>query len=127
MPQQRIYYDYINGKLMPYIYVLTFINGEINWDKPSFEYEVIKPFKHDDFYDFDSSLLTCSIFLSDFIFNDNRPHYFKLNLTSIKARLEQEYIDPYVIKQFVLGTYELQELMQLLPKERTMNLFMEVI
>lgn len=127
MPQQRIYYDYIDGKLMPYIYVLTFQNGEINWDKPLFEYEAIKPFKHDDIYDFDHSILTCSIFFTDFIFNNNRPLHFKLNLTSIKSRLERDYIDPYVIKQFVLGTFELQELLQLLPKERSMKLFLEVI
>ncbi|KAB2335045.1 hypothetical protein [Bacillus mesophilum] len=122
MPNQQIYYEYINGDLMPYIYVLTFESNEINWDKPVLEYEVIKPFRYDDLYEYDESILTAQIFIDDFIFNVNRMGFFKLNLSRISKRIERVGVDPAVITRFVIGTYDLQELITLLPEERKMTL-----
>lgn len=124
MPQQRIFYEFINGKLMPYIYVLTFGVGDINWEHPTLAYEAIKPFRHDDLYEFDDSILTTTILFSDFIFNLDHPNRFKLNLKRIKKRIEWNGVDPNVISQFVLGTYDLQELLIFLPKERKIDFVM---
>lgn len=121
MPNQRIFYDYINGKLSPYIYVLTFDDSEINWNKPYLTYEAIQPFRHENLFEFDDSILTASIFFSDFIFNVDHPNQFKLNMQKIKNRIEWNEVDPYIIRQFVLGTYELQELLILLPQERKLQ------
>jgi hypothetical protein len=118
MPRQRMYHEYVDGELIPFWYVLTFDSSKIQWDKSVLHYEVIKPFDFVERDEFDESIASISIFLSDLIFNETKPNVIGLNLNSIKGRIDRYGIEPELIHQFVLSTPELNDLLELLPTER---------
>ena len=120
MPQQRLYHDYVDNKLIPYWYVLSFELCQINWEKSVYYYEAIKPFEFVERHEFDESLISVSINLSDFIFNYESPNKIGLNLRSIRRRIERYGLDPSLVQQFVLSTPEIEELLMMLPEQRKM-------
>ncbi|MBN6887777.1 hypothetical protein ACUXCC_002920 [Cytobacillus horneckiae] len=122
MPKQSLFYDYIGGHLSPYLYVLTFELSEINWDKSILSYQVVKPFIYEDTFELDDSIITSSLMFSDFVFNVDTPDVFKLNIKKIKKRIMEQGIDPYVVNQFALPVHGLNEMLEMLPKERVMIL-----
>src|SRR5690606_5230466 len=120
MPQQRLYHEYVESNLIPYWYVLTFTLGQINWDKPVYYYDAIKPFEFVERDEFDESLIGVSINLSDFIFNYESPNKIGLNIRSIRRRIERYGLDPSLVQQFVLSTPGIEELLMMLPEQRKM-------
>lgn len=115
MPRQRLYYDYVDKLLIPYIYVLTFKPGEIKWDKPVYYYDAITPFNYVGVEDLDDSLNNAIIYFSDFIFHENYRDRFGLNLNLIKKRIKSHGVDPYVINQLILPTNDISKLLSMIP------------
>src|SRR5690606_30290424 len=101
-------------------YVLTFTLAQINWDKPVYYYDAIKPFEFVERDEFDESLIGVSIYLSDFIFNYESPYKIGLSLRRIRRRIERYGLDPWMVQQFVLSTPEVGDLLSVLPKQREM-------
>ncbi|MBL5769042.1 hypothetical protein [Heyndrickxia sporothermodurans] len=122
MPQQRVYHDYVNEKLVPYWYVLTFKPCEIDWDKSVFYFDVIKPFEFIERDEFDESILTFSLKMSDFLVNRDYPNKLGINIKTIKNRILNNGIDPYVVQQFILPYPDVEEILYLVPNKRTMEL-----
>lgn len=120
MPQQRLVQDYnMQGNLVPTHYVLTLTPCEVNWDKPIFYYDAIKPTGMD-IYDLDPEVINMSIYFSDFIFNNLFPDRIGINLSTIKKRVEKTGYDPGIIQQFILSA-DIDEVLKRLPQERKMN------
>jgi hypothetical protein len=122
MPQQRLYYEYVDEKLIPYWYVLTFRPCELNWDNPIFHFDVIKPFEYVERDEFDESKISMSIYLTDLILNDKSPERMGVNLNTIKSRLIRYKVDPGIVRQFIISAPEVYDLLELLPKHRKMDL-----
>jgi hypothetical protein len=122
MPQQRLYFEYVDNELIPYWYVLTFQTSEINWDKPVFYFEAIKPFEYVERDEFDESKISMSIYLTDLILNDQSPKKMGINLNTIKSRLIRYKVDPGIVRQFIISAPEVYDLLELLPKHRKMDL-----
>ncbi|GIN88523.1 hypothetical protein J6TS2_49090 [Heyndrickxia sporothermodurans] len=121
MPQQRLYHEFINGKIVPYLYVLTFKPCELNWDKPEYYFNVIKPFEHFGFDEFDDTLNNASIYLGDFIINKSYPDKIGINLNLVKKRILNYGVDPYVIRQFIAHVLNIEEFLNLIPNERKLS------
>lgn len=117
IPQQRVYYEYVNGELCPYWYVLTFEPCQIGWDKPTIFFDVFAPFEYLERDCFDESLISISIFISDLIINGNNPSRLGINLARVKARLNG--LEPELITQFVIQMPDIEEVLSLLPNRRT--------
>lgn len=122
MPQQRLYFEYVDNELIPYWYVLTFKSYEINWDKPVLYFEVIKPFEFINRDDFDESIPGMSIYLSDLVFNNTSDKKIGIRLTPVKKRIEQFNYDPAMIRQFILSAPEVNDLINFLPKKLKFNM-----
>ncbi len=122
MPQQRLYYEYIDDQLVPYWYVLTFEPCELDWDKPMHYFKAFKPFEFVERDGFDDSQVGISIYLADLVFNKFSPEKVGINLTAVKRRINQHGVDPYMIQQFIISLPELDDLLGLLPIERKLNL-----
>ena len=121
MLQQRLYYDFVDGQLVPYWYVLGFQQCEINWDAPAYYYDAIKPFKFVERDEFDESLISVSIFFSDLIFNVDDQDRIGINLRAIKKRIERYQFDHTLIQQFVMSIPDVNDLLVYLPKQRKME------
>jgi hypothetical protein len=119
MPQQRLYKEYVNGKLVPYWYVLTLQPGEMNWNDDYFFFEPIAPFEYIERCEFDESIISTSIYMRDFIRRPSSPHLLGLNLIRMKERIQLLGIDPFLVRQFIVCSEDLNEVLQLLPNERT--------
>jgi hypothetical protein len=122
MPQQRLYYEFMESELVPYWYVLTFQPCEINWDKLVLHFTPIAPFEYVERNEFDDSLINVSIQLSDFILKQGRPERIGINLNSVKKRIERHGVDPCVVRQFIISPPDINELLSLLPNRRKMSL-----
>ncbi|MEH7521963.1 hypothetical protein V7149_01570 [Bacillus sp. JJ1503] len=125
MPQQRLYYEYVDRKLVPYWYVLTFSSCELNWDKHVFYYNAIKPFEYIGRDEFDESIISMPIYLSDLVINGDLPDKIGLHLSTIRKRIERNGIDPYIVRQLIISANELDEFIPLLSKERNMTLLIQ--
>ncbi|MEC1373366.1 hypothetical protein P9D39_03450 [Heyndrickxia oleronia] len=127
MPQQRVYHEYVNEKLIPYWYVLTFKSFEINWDKPIHYFDVIKPFEYFERDQFDESIITFSLYKTDFLLNADFPNKLGINLKSIKKRLTVEGIDPQIVHQFIVPIPDVDEVLNLIPNKRKINFNVEIL
>ncbi|MDH5160386.1 hypothetical protein [Heyndrickxia oleronia] len=127
MPQQRIYHEYVNEKLVPYWYVLTFKPFEISWEKPVHYFDVIKPFKYIERNQFDESIITFSLYITDFLINADYPNKLGINLKSIKKRLTVEEIDPEIVHQFIVPIPDVDEVLNLIPNKRKINFNVEIL
>ncbi|KYD03489.1 hypothetical protein B4102_3407 [Heyndrickxia sporothermodurans] len=121
MPQQRVYHDYVNEKLVPYWYVLTFKPCEIDWDKPVYYFDVIKPFDYIERDQFDESIITFSLKISDFLVNKNYTNKIGINLIAVKKRIQNNFIDPDVVHQFILPYPDVEEILHLVPNTRMLE------
>jgi hypothetical protein len=122
MPKQQLYYEYIDGELIPYWYVLCFQSCTLNWDKPIFYFDIIKPIEYVERDEFDETKISMSISLTDLVFNYDSPGKVGIRLSAIKRRLERHKVDPYTVNQFILSVPEVNELLELLPHERELTL-----
>ncbi|MGE8207751.1 hypothetical protein ACQKP0_25095 [Heyndrickxia sp. NPDC080065] len=125
MPQQRVYYDYVNKKLVPYLYVMTFKHNEINWDKPVVYFDVIKPFEYIGIDDFDESIISISINKGELLLNKSTPGKLGIHLNSVKKRIMNHNVDPDEVKQFILCFPDVEEVLHLVPNERKLGFCVE--
>jgi hypothetical protein len=122
MPQQRLYFEYVDNDLVPFWYVLTFKYGEVNWDNDVFYFTPIQPFEYVERYEFDESLIAVTIFYSDFVFNTSYPEKFGININSVKKRIERHGLDPDIVRQFIISIPDINDLLSMLPTERKLTL-----
>jgi hypothetical protein len=125
MPQQRIYYEYVNQKLIPYWYVLTFSPSELNWDKHVFYYDAIKPFEYIGRDEYDESLIGIAIKLSDLVFNRDLHGKIGIHLSEIRKRVEKNGIDPEIVHQLIIPAPELDDFIKILPEQRKLNFIIQ--
>ncbi|MEK3890205.1 hypothetical protein [Bacillus sp. FSL K6-3431] len=121
MPQQRLYYDYVDDQLIPYWYVLTFRYNQLDWDQTVYYFDAIKPFEFVERDEFDDSFINMSFNLSDLVFNKCYPHKIGINLKCVRKRIELHGVDPCVVRQFILQAPEINEFLEILPTKRTME------
>lgn len=121
MPQQRLYHEYINEKLVPYLYVLTFKPCEIDWEKSVLYFDLIKPFEYVGIDQIDNSIVSISIYQSELLKNPSLPNKLGIYLNSVKRRISQHCVDPYVVRQFVMQINDMDEVFSYLPNERKME------
>jgi hypothetical protein len=119
MPQQRLYYEDVDGKVVPYWYVLTFRPGEIDWDKDFYFYTPIAPFRYIERDNFNDELPYTQIYYFE-LFRDITER-LGIDLFSIKQRMK---IDPSIFRQFVVQIPDIDEVLKLLPKERKMTILL---
>lgn len=118
MPRQRVYYDYFEGKQVPFWYVLTFKKQEIPWEKDTFYFEVIAPFEYYGRDEFDDSVISVSINIEDLITNNLQDCNLGLDLNRIKERVLMYGVELYEISQFIIQLPDIEEVLKLLPNER---------
>ncbi|MGG3798026.1 hypothetical protein [Metabacillus fastidiosus] len=118
MPRQRVYYDYVNGELIPYWYVLTFKPNQIEWDTSIIYFNIIAPFEYFSRDNFDDSILSISILMSDIVTNKDKPNILGIQLKRIKENILKYDVDPNLCRQFILQVPDIQEVLNLLPNKR---------
>jgi hypothetical protein len=122
MPQQRMYYEYVDNQLVPFWYVLTFKYGEVNWDNQVYYFSPIQPFEYVERHEYDESLIAVTIFFSDFVFNPSYPEKFGINISSVKKRIEKHGLDSDIVHQFIISIPDINDLLSMLPTERKLSL-----
>ncbi|MEH6943519.1 hypothetical protein [Bacillus sp. JJ722] len=126
MPKQFLDYQYIDDKFVPFHYVLEFYSNELNWDKRVYHFDVIAPIESFEYSEINDQLITIPVYLSELIINPDYPSRLGINLYSIKKRLKFDLHDPSVIEQFILYATDIEMVLNEIPKNRTMNLLMNV-
>ncbi|MGD6993949.1 hypothetical protein [Sutcliffiella horikoshii] len=118
MPQQRVYYEYVNGNLVPYWYVLTFEKKELDWDNKIHYYELIAPFEKFERDEFDDSIISISILVADFVVSNAYPGQLGINLSRLKERITRLELDVDIVQQFIIQMPDIEEVSSLWPNHR---------
>lgn len=106
--------------------MLKFYSDEVNWDKRVYYFDIITPIESIEYGEIDDQLITISMYLSELIINPDSPSRLGINLYSIKKRLKFDLHDPSIIEQFILYISDVEMVLNELPKNRTINLLINV-
>lgn len=118
MIKQRVYHEYVNEKLVPYWYVLTF--NQLDWDKPVTYFDVHPPFEYFERDMFDDSMPAVSVTMNELILNDDYPRKLGIYLKRVKQRIIEHGWDPTLFRQFIFQIPDIDEVLQLIPNRRKM-------
>ncbi|NRQ56085.1 hypothetical protein [Brevibacillus sp. HD1.4A] len=115
-----VYYDYLEEKLAPIWYVVSFRKGEFDWSKNTLYIPVEAPFQRQGAEDFHSDTLGLSVTLGDLTLNHEKPGKFGIHLPSLRQRAAAANVDHWEVEQFIIQVCDIEELLQ-------MNVFSERI
>lgn len=119
LPKQSLYYEFVDDRIVPYWYVITFEPCQIPWEDPTCFFQLIAPFQYMERDAFDDNIISMAIHIDDLIINKEKKSMFGLNLERIKNRLTNElFVDPYVVRQFIIPMPDIEEVLLLIPNER---------
>lgn len=121
MPIQYLDYQYIDGELSPYYFILKLFKGEVDWDKHTFYFDLIAPIKSEEYSKIDETLINCGVSMADLIINKEYPNRLGINLNSLKKRLSFDVHDPSVIEQFILYVPDVKEIIGQFPQKHRME------
>ncbi|USK43763.1 hypothetical protein [Cytobacillus oceanisediminis] len=109
MVRQAVYYDVIDEKTYPYWYGIRFDEGEVDWQKETFYFEVSAPFERIRSSDLDNSLLSVSVDSADIVKSLDHPSKLGISLNRIKKRVLEHDADVREIKQFIILVADIEE------------------
>ncbi|MGN7183727.1 hypothetical protein [Cytobacillus kochii] len=109
MPELILDYQYIDGELKPFYFVIKPAKEEINWNKNVFHFDLLPPITSEEFSNFDETLINCTISLSELIINRDIKNRLGINLKSIQHKLTPDIHDPSIIEQFIIYAPDLLE------------------
>ncbi|MFE8697930.1 hypothetical protein ACFYKT_16435 [Cytobacillus sp. FJAT-53684] len=126
MPKQYLDYQYVDGELSPFYYVLKLFKGEVNWDKHVFYFDLFPPIKSEEYSEIDESLINYCVHASELIINKDYPNKLGVNLKALKKRLAFDIHDPSVIEQFFLYAPDVISIVGEFPTEYKMGFMITV-
>jgi hypothetical protein len=121
MPVQYLDYQYVDGELSPFYYVLKLFKGEVDWDKHTFYFDLMVPIKSEEYSEIDETLINYGVHISELIINKDFPNKLGINLTALKRRLAFDIHDPSVIEQFILYAPDVVSVVGELPSIQRME------
>ncbi|MGG3625490.1 hypothetical protein ABES25_18285 [Bacillus gobiensis] len=113
MIKQSVYHEYVNEKLVPYWYVLTF--DQISWDTPVIYIVVQPPFEYFERDMFDDTMPAVSVTMNELILNHNYPRKLGIYLKRVKQRIVDYGGDPTHFRQFIFQIPDVDEVLRLIP------------
>lgn len=121
MPVQYLDYQYVDGELSPFYYVLKLFTGEVDWDKHTFYFDLMVPIKSEEYSEIDENLINYGVHISELIINKDYPNKLGINLNSLKKRLSFDVHDPSVIEQIFLYAPDVLSLIGQFPTENRLE------
>ncbi|KQL17648.1 hypothetical protein [Cytobacillus solani] len=121
MPVQYLDYQYVDGELSPFYYVLKLFKGEVDWDKHTFYFDLMVPIRSEEYSEIDENLINYGVQISELIINKDYPHKLGINLSALKKRISFDIHDPSVIEQFILYAPDVMGVVGVLPQEQRME------
>ncbi|MEK5108551.1 hypothetical protein MHI57_17915 [Cytobacillus sp. FSL K6-0129] len=119
MPKQILDYQYVDGEISPFYYVIELYKCEVNWDKSVYYFELMPPIKSVEYSKVNETLISCSLTASDLIINKDIENRIGINLMSLKKRLSFDIHDPSIIEQFIIYAPDIEMLISQMPKNFT--------
>ncbi|MEH7392447.1 hypothetical protein [Bacillus sp. JJ1474] len=121
MSRQAVYYEEIDGSEYPYWFVITVEEGEINWNKDTFYFEVKAPFQKFSTFDFDEYLVGVSIDSADIVRSNTHSSTLGITLKNIKKRIIEHEANPLQVRQLIFLMSDIEESLSLISKELSFN------
>lgn len=113
MIQKLVYYEEIDDSVYPYWFGIKFENGDVDWNKETFYFEIEAPFKRAYGPDLDHQILSVSVDFSDILRSTINENRLGINLVRIKQRAFEYDTDVRDIQQFIFLFGDIEELLTL--------------
>ncbi|UOE54948.1 hypothetical protein [Cytobacillus oceanisediminis] len=111
MVRQAVYYDVIDEKTYPYWYGIKFDEGDVDWKKETYYFEVSAPFERIRTADLDNSLISVSVDSADIVKNLEHPTKLGISLKRIRKRVLEYDADVRDINQFIILVADIEEIL----------------
>lgn len=109
----RVFYDYHEGNLVPFKYMISFRKGELPWDREKVFVPVSAPFERLGIEDFLPDSLAITITLGDLILSADKPGKFGIHLPPLRRRAIESGVDYWDCENLVIQVADLEELLQM--------------
>lgn len=119
MPKHQLFHEKVDGQIIPYWYVISYKDNELNWDKYVLYIDYQLPYQYQNRNNFNDSIPSISLDISDFIFLQSDLTRFCINLKKLKKRIHQYNLSPSMFKQFIIPVPYLNPLLDFIQTQVT--------
>jgi hypothetical protein len=109
MIRQSVYYEEIESKTYPYWFGIAFNEGDVDWEKEAFYFDVNVPFNRIHKEDIDDALMSISVGSAEIIKSQQHTNRLGIILEKIKKRAAEYDVDPRHIRQFIVLVSDIEE------------------
>ncbi|MGG3884295.1 hypothetical protein [Brevibacillus panacihumi] len=109
----RVYHDYHEDKLVPLKYVISFMKGELPWDREKVFVSISAPFEPLGIEDFYPDSLALTVTQGDMILSADKQGKFGIYLPSLRHRATEGGVDYWDVENFVIQVADLEELLEM--------------
>jgi hypothetical protein len=111
MKKYKVFYDYYDGKKVPYMMVVNVKDNGIDWYENIFTIQVQAPFELFAAEEFDHEAMNISVSIDELTLR-SKENQIGINLELIKRRLDEHEVDYYDISNFVIRIEDIEEVLQ---------------
>jgi hypothetical protein len=111
--RKAIYYEEIDGGILPYWFGISFENGDVDWTNDTFYFDIEAPFERAYGPDLDLQVLSVSVDYSDILRTNIYKNKLGINLNRIKQRALEYDTDVGDIQQFLFLFSDIEEILSL--------------
>jgi hypothetical protein len=109
MDNISVYYDYRDDVLCP---VWMIINCPGTNSNDLMEISIEAPFERSKTEDFNSDMMSLSIFQEELTVNPYKPNHFGINIHAVSERIKKE-VDIFEVEQFIIQIIDIEEVLQM--------------
>jgi hypothetical protein len=107
------YYEELDGGVFPYWFGISFEDGDVDWTKDTFYFDIEAPFERAYSPDLDHQILSVSVDYSDILRTNIYKNKLGINLNRIKQRALEYDTDVRDIQQFLFLFSDIEEILNL--------------
>lgn len=111
--KNKVYYDTLDGKVIPLWYTIEIDRGEINWSKKLKRFPIDATFELVPISEFKEYETDAPIPATNLVLHPSKPNDFCVQLHSLKEMLFFFDVDPYNIRRLIINVQDLERLLQL--------------
>lgn len=118
MPRFTLFHDFVSGKLVPYWFVMTFKQNEIVWDNNVIYVPIAIHLEYFNRDQYDYKIPSISVSLKDIVFSNTQPGKVGIYLKSVRKRLNEYKVDPYLIHQLIIPFPDTHDFLKFIPNKK---------
>jgi hypothetical protein len=112
MATHGVIYDFHDEGIKPFLFIIQFAAGELDWTDPLFYVPLEAPFQRQQIEDLEEAGLSLSVHLEDLTVNPLFPQCFGIHIHSLVERYATIYSSLQDVERLVVRMCDIEEALQ---------------